>query len=828
MEMMRGSSDWRVQRLLITATANTKSENSSAGCGYHEGVMLTVAADNEYRYKLFSFQMYNTDNSRDRSRATVQLSRPDFVNFGFHHLPEPFLMPRPNFSLLLVLALSLSAVCLAQQKSLRLRAAASRPMIDGVLDDVWAEADSVSDFVQHSPYYQKAPAHRTEARVLTTPDALYCLMRCEADPRTVQHPTGKLDDFGGDIVSIMLDTFGDKQTAYKFAVSAGGVRMDCRLLDDARNRDYNWDGVWFAAAKLYDWGFIVEMEIPYRCIQYDESLLQWGLDFDRWVPDGGEDLYWASYEENEGQRISKFGSLVFDGQRPTAHGLNLEIYPVGLQKTTAIREGAYRVEHDAGLDIFYNPSKSLTFQATANPDFAQIEADPFQYTTSRYETSFSERRPFFTQGNEVFTASGREQNSGFYRPLDLFYSRRIGKKLPDGSEVPLLFGSKAFGRVADWEYGGFLATTAEADFLSDTGTVTEQRATFLSARVKKQVWENSSVGVLFVGKHDRDNDEGVIDIDGALRGSDWQLAYQIARSYRNGTGDYAASAGYKLEQDKLYLAAKGRAIGYDFDISQVGYAPWRGLSDFVAVGGPRWYYPEGELHALLLYGGGAITYEHADLYTDHSALLGVNMNFRSNFGFEINASYGRSRDGDATGTVSYTSSKLDFSSWYNISPKWSADLYGSWQRGFNFRRHFLSHTARLGASASWVVLDELQIGTSFESIIEGGPVTGPDTARSIAEITYNARPFVSLTPVNDLNIYAYIDLVAKQSTHRVDQVIGGLLLSYQFLPKSWIYLSVNEIRDWRDEIPAIGQAPEERFRMRERAAVLKVKYLYYL
>ncbi len=77
----------------------------------------------------------------------------------------------------------------------------------------------------------------------------------------------------------MIDTFGDKRTAYKFAVSAGGVRSDCRLLDDARNRDYNWDGIWFADSKIYYWGFVVEMEIPYKSIQYDKSLNLMGIRF---------------------------------------------------------------------------------------------------------------------------------------------------------------------------------------------------------------------------------------------------------------------------------------------------------------------------------------------------------------------------------------------------------------------------------------------------------------------------------------------------------------------------------------------------------------------
>ena len=65
----------------------------------------------------------------------------------------------------------------------------------------------------------------------------------------------------------MLDTYDDKRTAYRFAVSAGGVRSDCRMLDDARNRDYNWDGIWFAASKIYDWGYVVEIKIPYKSIR---------------------------------------------------------------------------------------------------------------------------------------------------------------------------------------------------------------------------------------------------------------------------------------------------------------------------------------------------------------------------------------------------------------------------------------------------------------------------------------------------------------------------------------------------------------------------------
>jgi hypothetical protein len=181
------------------------------------------------------------------------------------------------------------------------------------------------------------------------------------------------------------------------------------MLDDARNRDYSWDGIWDAASKIYDWGFVVEMKIPYKSIKYDKNLNEWGLDFDRWRSYNKEDLYWCEYEQNEGMRISKFGKLVLGDFKPGASGLNLEVYPVGISKFEYTDNNKYKGKADAGLDIFYNPSEQLTFQLTANPDFAQIEADPFSFNISRYESYFSERRPFFTQGNEVFNPSGKHR-----------------------------------------------------------------------------------------------------------------------------------------------------------------------------------------------------------------------------------------------------------------------------------------------------------------------------------------------------------------------------------------------------------------------------------
>ena len=722
-----------------------------------------------------------------------------------------------KFLPLLFIAVTLLASEANKEKRLAVHKIDSKISIDGIIDPLWAQADSISDFVQHDPYPNTKPSRKTVAKILTNDESLYCLILCYDNFNDIEKITGKLDDFGGDGVSLMIDTFGDKRTAYKFAVSSTGVKADSRLLDDARNRDYNWDGIWFAASKIYDWGYAVEIEVPYKSIQYEESLSEWGLDFDRWIPHLTEDIYWCSYEENEGQRISKFGTLNFNGFKPSVHGLNLEIYPVGISKISYLGDGKYEFKPNAGLDIFYNPSQKLTFQLTANPDFAQIEADPFDFNISRYESYFSERRPFFIEGQEIFQAAGRQRNTGFYRPLEFFYPRRIGKKLPDGSEVPLNIGAKAFGRLGEWEYGSFIARTGETNYSVDGTDYTEKAAVFATGRVKKQIMENSSIGVLFSGKHEEGNNYGVLDIDGAFRGSNWQLAYQAARSFKNSEGDYAFSAGFTHFKQNWMNLARARYIGENFDVDQIGFVPWRGSWELVGITGPRWYFEKGYVNSIMVYGGIGLGWQVEDHYTDRIGILGYNMNFRNNWGGEINLSFGKSRDLD----VDYSSYDISFSSWFHTSPNWNGNLWGGYSKTYNFSRDYLAFYSRVGGRFSFKLTDILSAGSSLNLYFEGNP------DGNVEDAFYNARPYFSLTPVNDLNVRVYVDNLFIKSTNKMQQVIFGFLFSYNFSPKSWIYFAINDLYDRSNEYDAQSKLLPNRMHLRTRAGVAKVSYLYY-
>jgi hypothetical protein len=295
------------------------------------------------------------------------------------------------------------------------------------------------------------------------------------------------------------------------------------------------------------------------------------------------------------------------------------------------------------------------------------------------------------------------------------------------------------------------------------------------------------------------------------------MSYQMARSFENREGDFAASAGFVMFKENMMMLARGRYIGESFDISQVGYVPWLGTAELTTLGGPRWYFNEGYISQILLMAGFSLYNKTVELYADHSGVLVFNMQFRNNWGFEFDLIAGRSKDQG----IKYDSFELDYSAWANISPQWYGNMWGAVSKTYNFSRGYLGSYFSLGAEAGWHALRVLDVGTSYNMFVEGKPDGG------IQDITYNARPFVSVSPVNDLNVRMYLDNVFVRSTKRTERLIFGFLFSYSFLPKSWIYLAVNEIRDRSDQFGAGGVLLPNTLHVTDRISVLKVKYLYY-
>jgi hypothetical protein len=85
------------------------------------------------------------------------------------------------------------------------------------------------------------------------------------------------------------------------------------------------------------------------------------------------------------------------------------------------------------MDVKWGVNESFTMDMTLIPDFGQVISDNVVLNLSPFEQQFSENRPFFTEGTELFNKAG------------IFYSRRIGKT-PTG-----YFAAKALARDSGYK-----------------------------------------------------------------------------------------------------------------------------------------------------------------------------------------------------------------------------------------------------------------------------------------------------------------------------------------------------------------------------------------
>jgi uncharacterized protein (DUF2164 family) len=403
------------------------------------------------------------------------------------------------------------------------------PIIDGDIDSVWRYADSTTTSIQWNPDEGEAPTESTKVYICCDDKNIYVAFKCfDSVPDKIDAKMVARDCYvNGDCVWITLDTFGDRTTAYEFGVNVLGIQSDDKLSQDGRNTDATWDGVWYSAAKITDYGYNIEMKIPFKTLRFKSGLSEWGANFFRYISRENECDTWAPLKQAEGMRVSRCGTL--KRIHPKSTGLHLEVYPVGLA-----RYETESVHPRAGLDLAWGLTPSSQLSLTAYPDFAQIEADPYTMNLSKYETYLQEKRPFFVEGREIFNT-----------PIRLFYSRRIGN-----------------------------------DQMS-----TEPKSLYSVGRVKIGMLKNSDLGILYSETRDEDNTQEVLGIDGTFRTQELQLSSQIAGT----DSGYAEIVNLNWSAPKFVVASGYKHFDESFDIKGIGYAPWKGLTKYYVNAGPQFY-----------------------------------------------------------------------------------------------------------------------------------------------------------------------------------------------------------------------------------------------
>jgi hypothetical protein len=393
------------------------------------------------------------------------------------------------------------------------RAPALDVRIDGRLDEVsWSTAAFVSDFTQKDPVEGAAPSERTELAVLYDDEAIYIGARLHrADPTRIHRNVTRRDDVGNtERLIVSLDTYHDRRTAYSFVVTAAGAIADYYHPSDQEfSRDYSYDPVWEADASVDGGGWSAEIRIPFSQLRFNDADEQvWGINIDRWIPDLNEDIYWRLISKDDNGWSSRFGELV--GLRRIRPSTRIELMPYVAAQADAYDESdpddpfARTFSGRAGVDLKMGIGPNLTLDATVNPDFGQVEADPAEVNLSAFESFFSERRPFFVEGADLLRGSG----------ASYFYSRRIGGS-PSGyasgayvdapNNSTILAATKLTGRLASGLSVAALGAVTEREFARVTAArdsavieVEVEPLTFFGiSRLQQEFGESqSTVGVM--------------------------------------------------------------------------------------------------------------------------------------------------------------------------------------------------------------------------------------------------------------------------------------------------------------------------------------------
>ncbi|MFW6200821.1 MAG: DUF5916 domain-containing protein, partial [Gemmatimonadota bacterium] len=411
--------------------------------------------------------------------------------------------------------------------------------LDGQLDEeFWDRAVAVSDFTQQEPVEGGIPSERTEVRVVYDDDAFYIGAIIYDDPEGIlafqrQRDAGLGTD---DRFMWILDTFHDGRTGYFFEINAAGLMGDGILGGGGGGPggpgggggggvNKSWDGIWEARTTIRPDGWSAEIEIPFRTVNFDPRQDTWGINFQRTVRRRQEEILWRGWRRNEGL-FSPVHAGDVTGLQGMSQGLGLEAVPSAIQswrRTPGRGAGDSQLGDnffpgDVSLDLNYSITSSLRASVSVNTDFAEVEADQRQVNLTRFPLFFPERRDFFLEGSGVFSFAPR---SG----ANPFFSRRIG--LNQGSQIPIDFGGRMTGQAGSYELGFYQIRAASA-LVSPLDPADPQvevpTEDFTVARVKRRIFEQSSIGTVYTRRAAGEEADGTAPPDRHTAGVDMELA----------------------------------------------------------------------------------------------------------------------------------------------------------------------------------------------------------------------------------------------------------------------------------------------------------------
>ncbi|MEJ2090252.1 MAG: DUF5916 domain-containing protein, partial [Gammaproteobacteria bacterium] len=425
-----------------------------------------------------------------------------------------------------------------------------RPVMDGnVLDDpAWQDARSTTGFWQIKPFDGQPATQPTDVFVGFTEDALYigAVLHDDAPMEIIVSDSRRdasLDET--DAFLVIMDTYLDRQNGFVFGTNPAGIEYDGQVTKEGSQRfgsgsggfNLNWDTNWTVATRIGDFGWSVEMEIPFKSLRYKGRDVQiWGINFQRNIRRNNEIAFWSPLPRQYNlYRTSQAGTLEGITLPPQR---NLKVTPYVLGKATrGTHVDGTDTTSEIGGDMKWSITPSLTLDATVNTDFAQVEVDEVVVNLDRFNIFLPEKRPFFLENAGQFAV-------GTPQEVELFFSRRIGIS-SSGTMIPIDGGLRLSGKVGSSTNVGLLHMSSSA--VDDEAP----QNNYSVVRVNQELRNRSSIGMIFVNRDGDADTPGLIGKDHALslRGDYSSEHWSNSAGYSEVGGDFNPEVGFVQRRD---------------------------------------------------------------------------------------------------------------------------------------------------------------------------------------------------------------------------------------------------------------------------------------
>jgi Domain of unknown function (DUF5916) len=400
--------------------------------------------------------------------------------------------------------------------------------VDGRSDEPAWQAVPTLPLTVYLPTYGTAPSERTDARIAYDADAIYVMVDAwERHPGGVRASSMiRDDDSPGDFLNVMLDTFGDRQTAVTFSTTPGGQRNDWSISNDARDDaslSPAWNGPWELAVRRGSDGWHAEYRIPFTTLRFvaRNGRAEMGFSLNRLTAHSNERVTFPAIEPSNPLALwkpSRWQRISIE-DISTVRSVRMMPYVMAGSEGAHAPDPALSAWHrderfELGGDLKTELSPNLNLDLTVNTDFAETEVDDQRVNLTRFPLFFPERRAFFVERAGTFEVKTGEVDL-------LFNSRRVGLT-PDGEPVRLLGGARLVGQLGGWDVGLFDVETGR--------TPAGDRENLGVVRARRALWNQRSwAGLMLTSRVTSDSGQLALGADGELNlGGDDYVSFALA------------------------------------------------------------------------------------------------------------------------------------------------------------------------------------------------------------------------------------------------------------------------------------------------------------